>query len=236
MVGIVGGALAVGSAVGGGILSSNAASSAANAETGAANSALAYDENVYDKATSELQPYVTTGTNALYSLASLYGLNTGSNTSTNTANAEAAYKAYTETPAYQFEYQQGLNSMNRSAAASGLTLSGGQMAALDQYGSNYASTGFSNYVNQLASLANMGQSAVGTASNIGTTTANGVSSALNTAGTASAAGTVGSSNATTAALQSALPFLTGSSSSYTSGGGLLGSLSNLGGYTNSGWQ
>lgn len=85
-------------------------------------------------------------------------------------------------PGYQFRLQQGELALDRSAAAKGNVLGGGQLKALTQYGQDYASgeynnafqrynTTQSNLFNRLSSLAGTGLSATGTAVGAGTTTA-----------------------------------------------------------------
>ena len=51
-------------------------------------------------------------------------------------------------PGYQARYQQGLDANQRSAAAQGTLLNGGEQKAISQYGQDYASGEYNNYVNQ----------------------------------------------------------------------------------------
>lgn len=64
-------------------------------------------------------------------------------------------------PSYGFRFNQGMDSLNRTKAAEGLTQSGNQSAALVDYGQNQASTEYSNQFNRLAQLsgANVGSPA-----------------------------------------------------------------------------
>ena len=59
------------------------------------------------------------------------------------------------TPGVQFQYQQGLDSLNKSLAASGQLGSGAQMIAAEQYGQNFASTAYQQQLSDL--LATQGQ-------------------------------------------------------------------------------
>jgi hypothetical protein len=60
----------------------------------------------------------------------------------------------TNDPGYMARYQQGVDATQRSAAAQGTLLSGGQLKALTNYGQDYASGEYNNYVNQLLSQRN----------------------------------------------------------------------------------
>jgi hypothetical protein len=72
----------------------------------------------------------------------------------------------TSDPGYQFQLQQGLNSVQGSNAASGMLNSGNTMAALMKYGQDYASTGFNNKALLLAQLAGANVGSPGTAGQI----------------------------------------------------------------------
>jgi hypothetical protein len=57
-------------------------------------------------------------------------------------------------PGYMARYNQGQQGLERSAAAQGTLLSGGQLKAAENYGQDYASNEYNNYVNQLLSQRN----------------------------------------------------------------------------------
>ncbi|MGX9958522.1 hypothetical protein ACW0US_07050 [Xanthomonas euvesicatoria] len=116
----------------------------------------AADANYYAN-TQNMQPYLNAGTGALNQLAQL-----------NSGN----YSSFQESPDYQFTLQQGLQGLDRSAAARGSLYSGGQQADIMQYGQGLASQQYNNYYNKLASLAGMGQSAASALAGVGNTYAN----------------------------------------------------------------
>lgn len=157
-VAIVGAGVAAVGAVGGAYLSSQAQKGAASANASAVNNALDYSKQVYGTEQGQLQPYINTGQNALYSLSSLYGLGNGPNGQG--SGATAAYNNFTQTPSYQFPLQQGELAANRGLAATGLSGSGAQAKALTQYGQGYASSNFNSYIGQLANLAGLGQQSI----------------------------------------------------------------------------
>jgi hypothetical protein len=131
---VAGAALAAAGSVGGGIIGGNAQKSAADAEVAAEQQALQFQEGVYDTATTNLDPYISSGKNALYSIDSLYGL-PGAPGTANTGNgAEQTFQNFTNTPAYSFGLNQGELGANRSLAAQGLTGSGAAATSLGGIG------------------------------------------------------------------------------------------------------
>jgi hypothetical protein len=215
-----------GVAVAGGIMGANAAKSAASAQADAINNALQFQQQVYGNTQQNLNPFIGAGTNALGALQQLYGLapaGTGGG-----GNALQSYQNFTQTPFYQFPLSQGISALNRSGAASGLTLSGGQLNSLQKYGQGYASQNFNSYINALSGLANLGEGAAGTLGGQGNQAAQTTLTGQTALGNAQASGIIGAQNQINNAL-SAIPGLlggTGNGSSYGSGaggsGGLLG--------------
>jgi hypothetical protein len=92
-------------------------------------------------ANTGLNPYSTTGNTATTMINS--GLQDGQ------FSGQPSVSQVENTPGYQFELQQGLNAVNRSAAAQGGALSGGDIKAADSYANGLAGTNyqqaFSNY-------------------------------------------------------------------------------------------
>lgn len=71
------------------------------------------------------------------------------------------------TPGYQFQLGQGMQAIDRSAAARGSLMSGATIKAAQRYGTGLASQEFGNYANRLASLIGLGQTAATTAGGYG---------------------------------------------------------------------
>lgn len=121
-------------------------------------------------------------------------------------------------PAYQFQQQQGLQGvLNQDASGQG-ALSGATLKDLIGYNQNLANTSFNNAFNQyqtqqgnifsrLSGIAQLGQSAAANTGQQGTALAGQAAQSATNIGTAQAAGTIGAANATTGALNSALPWL-----------------------------
>lgn len=214
-VGIVGAA----ASIGGGLMGASAAKKAAGQQAGALGSALDFQQGVYNNTSANLNPYISTGTNALASLANLYGLPAPAGAAPGAGGgAMGAYNAFTQTPFYTFPLSQGVSALDRSGAARGLTLSGGQANALQQYGQQYASGNFQNYINALSGVANLGQSSAVALGGQGNQAASNVTGIQTGIGNALAAGTIGAQNQINNALNN-VPGLLGYGSSSQSGGG-----------------
>lgn len=107
-----------------------------------------------------------------------------------------AFDRFRNQPGYQFGLDQGVKALESSAAASGGLFSGKAGKALTQFGQNYADQqGYTPYMNRLASLAGIGQTATGQNNQIGMQTASNVGQAYQNAGNARASGIQGSANA-----------------------------------------
>ncbi len=112
------------------------------------------------------------------------------------------YSAFYESPGYQFQQEQGILAIDKSAAARGLLMSGGTLRELQRYGQGLASSEFGNYANRLASIAGLGQTAALGGGQLGATAAGQVGSSLAdigqsvmSGGQAQAEGIVGAGNA-----------------------------------------
>lgn len=108
-------------------------------------------------------------------------------------------------PGYQFGQQQGQQAIDRKTAAAGGRISGASLKAAAQFGTDYATTGYStayNRVNQarsdrlnrLAALANIGQTATQQTGNAGTNSANQISALTSAQGNATGASQVAQGN------------------------------------------
>lgn len=140
----------------------------------AANLGAQTQLGMYQQTRSDLNPFISTGTSALSQLASLFGLN-GANGGM--PNGAAMTSALTATPGYQFGRDQGSAALDRSAASRGLALSGSQLQAQQQFGTDYAiQQAWQPYVTQLNTLASGGQSAATNLGQLGGQAASGAAS------------------------------------------------------------
>lgn len=103
--------------------------------------------------------------------------------------------SFTTTPGYQFRMDQGIQALDRSAAARGRLNSGGQQQALMRFGQGVASEEYGNQFNRLASLAGFGQAATQNTASLGAQMAASTGANQIAAGQARAQGHLGQANA-----------------------------------------
>lgn len=136
-----------------GLYSANQQKSAANksikAQQGAADAATAEQARQYDQTRTDQQPWMQAGQGAL---TQMQALNNGD------------FSSFKQSPDYQFAFDQGLQGLDRSAAARGSLYSGGHSADLMKFGQGLASQNYNAYYNRLAGLSGTGQT---TASGLG---------------------------------------------------------------------
>lgn len=204
-------------AAGGAYLASSSQASAekqaANTSAAASNEAVNTQLQMYNQTASNLSPFLNAGTGTLPNLQSLLApggpigtlLGLGPNGS---AGENAALQ---NTPGYQFAVQQGGQALDRSAAARGTVLSGGQLKDAETFGQGLASqlygttlSQLGTYAGQLGSVVNTGENAGANVGNAGTATGGQVGTSLLTganqqAGSIAGAGTATASGYTSAA-------------------------------------
>lgn len=138
------------------------------------NSAIGAQQGLYSVAQGNASGGITNQANLLnqavgYNQAGLNEANTAGSALTNIlgggANGASQTAQFDNTPGYQFAVGQGQNAINRQAAASGGLYSTSTLAGLSQYNTGMASQNYNNYVNQLMSMAGLGNQAAGVASN-----------------------------------------------------------------------
>lgn len=189
----VGTAIAAAAVVGAGatVYSANKAS---NAQKSAANQSNQTALDQYNQTRADQAPWRTQGANALTQL---------------TGNLAKGFTPtdFEHDPGYQFELDQGMQGLDRSAASRGRLYSGAQMKAADTFATNFASTKYGDAYtrwlqgnNELAAVAGVGQTATTAtdqaAMNYGTQFSNNT----NAAGNVSASGYLSSGNALTNAI------------------------------------
>lgn len=167
-----GAAIAGVAAVGGSMLSSSASS-------GASKKAIAAQERAAKQLREDLMPYTTAGTNALAPAQGLLGIN-------GPEAAAAAMEDFQTSPGYDFAVSEGLQAVERSAAAQGMGHSGATMKALQARGSQLANQEFGTYYNRLMGLTQLGQNSAAGVGASNTQTAAGIAQTQASAGTAQA--------------------------------------------------
>lgn len=205
-------AAVAGAAVVGGVassaMSSSASKSAASTQADAANYAASLQNQQWQQTQANLAPYMNLGTSSINALQTAL---TNPMLTQQFAAPSAADAA--ATPGYQFTLNQGLKSVQNSAAARGLGVSGAALKgaasyttgladstyndvynrALSTFNTNYSSA--ANNVNRLAGIVGNGQNAAATNGSLGAAAVGNIGNTLTSGANASAAGTIGSANA-----------------------------------------
>lgn len=153
MAAVTGGVIGIGGALYSANKQAGAAKAAGNKAAQAAAAAQQQLEQNYQRTQTNLQPYIGAGSDAL---SKLNAVNSGD------------YTGFEHSPDYQFSLSQGLQGLDRSAAARGSLNSGGQSADVLKFASGLASQNLGNYTNRLMGLAGMGQGAASNLGSIGT--------------------------------------------------------------------
>jgi hypothetical protein len=178
-------------------------SNAADAQTNAANAAIANQNAMYDKNKNVLTPFIDAGKGAIGNVSNLLDPNNTSgplNALMKLVMPGADQTATLEqTPGYQFNLSQGLRASNNALTARGLGGSGGAVAkGASTFASGLASNTWQSVVNNLQNLftsntgaaqnlVNTGAQSGNALAGVGTSTANANSNALIGAGNANAA-------------------------------------------------
>lgn len=102
------------------------------------------------------------------------------------SSSNAAFDQFTKTPFYQFPLQEGMRQLNTSLASRGELKSGDAMKAAIQYGQNYASNQFNNFLGLAENQANRGIQGAGAVAGVGVNALNSITNSNNAAGQAAA--------------------------------------------------
>jgi hypothetical protein len=157
---IVGGVVAAGATI-------YAANKAAGATRDASNAAITEQQRALDQQAALSKPYRDLGTSNIQTYQQLLtgggGPNAGANIQQTLAN----------TPGYQATMDTGVEAAKRSSAASGLNLSGNQIAGVESFGAQLGNSTYQQQLNNLLQPIQLGQAAAaGQAANVGTSASN----------------------------------------------------------------
>jgi len=209
--GITAGQVAAGAAVVGAVTQIGGSLLASGQQQSAANAATAAQQAQYNNAQQNLAPFIGTGDLSNQYLESLTGTGTtGGNPLTSPLLSPITMSEQTlqQTPGYQFNLNQGLESTQNAAAARGLGVSGAALKGAASYATGLADntyqnqfsnalTNQNNQFNRLLGLTQLGQTSAAGLSSIGVTTGQGIAGTTLAGGQAAAAGTLGAANALT---------------------------------------
>lgn len=154
----------------------------ANAENKASDDQM----KMYQQTRGDLAPYMQGGTAAFSQLQTLLGLNG--------TNSKQMMQTLQNTPGYQFSLQEGQQGLDRSAAARGMELSGGQLKDTLNYNTGMADNLYTTYANQLMGVSGLGENAAAGLGSQGATEAANAGNFTANGGTAIASGISGVTN------------------------------------------
>jgi hypothetical protein len=165
------------------------AKKAAQTSAAASDRATQMQWDMFNQSRNDLAPYRQTGVDALGQMARLYGMpQYGADGKQVAAAGPADYSAFQDSPDYQFSFDEGNRAVNAGLAARGLSNSGRAMKELTRYGQGMASQQLGNYVNRLAAMAGVGQTATNQTGNLGANAATNAGQTTQAAGDARASG------------------------------------------------
>ena len=221
----------------GAAISANAAGDAADQQAAGARRAQDISQGEFNTITQQEQPFLSSGYGAQSDLNYLLGIGTpgtmyggkdgapGTSASSTGGDYGSLIKPFNLSdwqqlsPAYNFQKQQGQQSVLNGVSAGQGAMSGAALKDLTDYNQAQANTSFNNAFNQyqtqqgnifsrLSGIANLGQSAASQQAQSGTALAGQAAQSATNIGTAQAGGTVGAANAISGGLSSAaLPWL-----------------------------
>lgn len=145
---MVASAVIAGAVVVGSVVSSQASSRAAKKQRKAQGQGMDLQQQQYEQTRADQAPWRQAGEQALQQQQAQLGLGSGQAVDV------------TQTPGYQFRFDQGLKALDKSAAARGQLGGGGYKKALMDYGQGIGGAYFDRYFNQLGVIAGTGQTAV----------------------------------------------------------------------------
>lgn len=167
---------AVGS-LAGSAMQAGAARRATDAQVQASRDQIKFAKETRDLSRQDLAPFRRAGQNALMRYS-------------NNIN-----RPFRETQAYRFQFNEGLDALNRSLAAQGRSLSGDADMARIRYGQGVAGQEYGNYLNRLSNLGSMGLGAATGQAGFTQTAGNQINQSIGARGNALAAGSIAQGNA-----------------------------------------
>ena len=181
-------AATVGAGLIGAKMSSNAAKSAANTQSQAADAGIAEQRRQFDAMQQLLAPYQNAGTQALTQQLNLGGMN-------GAAAQQAAIQQIEQGPQFGAMVEQGEEAILQNASATGGLRGGNTQGALAQFRPQVLNSLIDQQYQRLGGLTTMGQNSAAMVGNAGMQTANNVTNLLGQQGAAQAGGQLASGQA-----------------------------------------
>jgi hypothetical protein len=158
---------------------SEAASTAAGAQTQASAASIAEQRRQFDAVQALLKPYIDAGTGAIGAQQNLLGLG-------GAAAQKTAIGALQQSPQFQAMQQQGENALLQNASATGGLRGGNIQAALAQFRPQLLSQLIDQQFGRLGTVSGLGQASAAGQAAAAQQTGQGISEALQQAGAANA--------------------------------------------------
>ncbi|WP_025899046.1 hypothetical protein [Sneathiella glossodoripedis] len=179
--------------------------SATNAQSSGNSKASKTLDAQYRQNREDYAPWRDIGRNALYATSALSGVSIpGMSAPQNQEIYNAAVGNFKASPGYQFRLAEGINALDKSAAARGRLRSGAHEKALVRFGDGMASAEYGNYVNRLNALAGIGQQATANTAALGAQNATAQANLAVNNGNARASGYTNNARIINQGLQNAL--------------------------------
>lgn len=151
----------------GGYMSNQSAKKGANAAADGQMASVLEQQRQYDQTRQDMMPWLDAGRQGLNQLSLL---------------ASGDMRGFYNSPEYAFTRDQGLQSLERGAAARGGLYSGGADADRMKFASGLASQEYGNHWNRLAGLSGVGQATAGSLGQFGANAATNIGNAYGNIG------------------------------------------------------
>jgi hypothetical protein len=192
----------------------------ASSQDKATKQTIAEQKRQFDLSRADQMPWMQAGSAAL---GQMQALNNGD------------FSKFYSSPDYQFALDQGMQGLDRSAAARGKLFSGGYGQDLTKYAQGMATQNYGNYYNRLAGLSGTGQTTATNLGSLGQSYANAFGNAQQNNATARSSSYANMGNALNTGINQFGSWLGGRSTPTYSGTGYSGSQWDLPDTSNNSW-
>lgn len=193
---MIGALIGAGASLLGGLFGSSSAKKAAQIQAAAMDRATQSQREMFETTRQDMMPWLRQGETALDAYMGELGY-----------GGPGFQSQFTETPAYQFQVEQGERGVLNNLSALGMRDSGAALKSLERFRQGLASQEYGNYLSRLGGVAGMGQGQSGALGELGSQYSQGIANSIAGAGTARASGYVGAGNALMGGMNSAANFL-----------------------------
>lgn len=189
-------------AIGGGLIASSGARSAANAQTQADQQAIGEQQREFNINQANYAPFLSAGQSALRGFGDLVGTN-------GNPAQQTAITALQGSPYYQSLYRNEQQAVLANASSTGGIRGGNTQLSLANFGADTLAATIQQQLQNLGGLAGMGLQATGGNAQAGQNSTNAISNLLQSQGAANAGASLASSGAWISALKSLTGSLSG---------------------------